>query len=92
MQAGSEHQNRRLGSWKEIAAFFDSDESTVRRWEKDRGLPVHRVPGGAGAKVFAYTDELARWLKRSQAKRFSQEPARRIWIFKYTCDGTDRKI
>ena len=43
VQAGSEHQNRRLGSWKEIAAFFDLDESTVRRWEKDRGLPVHRV-------------------------------------------------
>jgi TolB-like protein/Flp pilus assembly protein TadD len=74
MQAGNEHQNRRLGSWKEIAAFFDSDESTVRRWEKDRGLPVHRVPGGAGAKVFAYTDELAGWLKRSTDEPAEPEP------------------
>ncbi|HEY1310392.1 MAG TPA: hypothetical protein VGF02_05520, partial [Pseudolabrys sp.] len=74
MQAGNEHENRRLGSWKEIAAFFDSDESTVRRWEKDRGLPVHRVPGGAGAKVFAYTDELARWLKRSTDEVIEPEP------------------
>src|SRR5580704_2542464 len=65
MQTSGKDQNRRLGSWKEIAAFFGSDESTVRRWEKDRALPVHRVPGGAGAKVFAYTDELAGWLKRS---------------------------
>jgi TolB-like protein len=54
--------NQRLGSWKEIAAFFDCDERTLRRWEKQRGLPVHRVPGGSGGKVFAYTDELSAWL------------------------------
>src|SRR6202041_1755241 len=57
----------RLDSWKEIAAFFGRDERTVRRWEKERGLPVHRVPGGARSAVFAYTNELADWLKgRSQ--------------------------
>ncbi|HEY3637177.1 MAG TPA: tetratricopeptide repeat protein [Rhizomicrobium sp.] len=55
-------QNRRLGSWKEVAAFFESDESTVRRWERERGLPIHRVPGGRGAKIFAYTEELQEWL------------------------------
>ena len=38
---------RRLDSWKEIAAFFDRDERTVKRWEKERGLPVHRTPGGS---------------------------------------------
>jgi len=54
--------NRRLGSWKEVAAFFESDESTVRRWEKERGLPIHRLPGGGGAKIFAYTEELHGWL------------------------------
>ena len=52
----SAHQlaNQRLDSWKEIAAFFDRDERTVRRWEKERGLPAHRVPGGARGAVFAY--------------------------------------
>jgi TolB-like protein len=54
--------NRRLDSWKEIAAYFRCDERTVRRWEKDRGMPVHRAPGGAGGRVFAYTDELSAWL------------------------------
>ncbi|HEX4080504.1 MAG TPA: tetratricopeptide repeat protein [Rhizomicrobium sp.] len=39
-----------------------SDESTVRRWEKERGLPIHRVPGRGGAKIFAYTEELHGWL------------------------------
>jgi TolB-like protein len=54
---------QRLNSWKEIAAFFDCDERTVRRWEKDRGLPVHRLPGTSGGKVFAYTQELQEWLQ-----------------------------
>ena len=31
--------NQRLDSWKEIAAFLGRDERTVRRWEKERGLP-----------------------------------------------------
>jgi tetratricopeptide (TPR) repeat protein len=55
--------NHRLNSWKEIAAFFDRDERTVRRWEKERGLPVHRVPGGGRGGVFAYAAELRDWLK-----------------------------
>ncbi len=54
--------NRRLDSWKEIAAFFDRDERTVKRWEKERSLPVHRLPGGARARVFAFTNELSRWM------------------------------
>jgi tetratricopeptide (TPR) repeat protein len=55
--------NHRLDSWKEIAAFFGRDERTVRRWEKERGLPAHRVPGGERGGVFAYTEELREWLK-----------------------------
>jgi len=52
-----------LDSWKEIAAFFGRDERTVKRWEKERGLPVYRVPGSARGGVFAYAEELAEWLK-----------------------------
>ena len=54
---------RRLDSWKEIAAFFGRAERTVKRWETDRGLPVHRVPGSGRSSVFAYSDELADWLR-----------------------------
>jgi Tfp pilus assembly protein PilF len=54
---------KRLDSWKEIAAFFGRDERTVKRWEKERGLPVYRVPGSARGGVFAYAEELADWLK-----------------------------
>ena len=52
---------KRLKSWKEIASFFGTDERTVRRWE-ERGLPVHRVPGGARATIYADVGELERWL------------------------------
>jgi tetratricopeptide (TPR) repeat protein len=61
----NETLNRRLDSWKEIAAFFDRDERTVRRWEKERDLPVHRMPGKAGGSVFAFSDELSLWLKKT---------------------------
>jgi len=54
---------RRLDSWKEIAAFFGRAERTVKRWETERGLPVHRVPGSGRGSVFAYGDELSEWLK-----------------------------
>jgi tetratricopeptide (TPR) repeat protein len=54
----------RLDSWKEIAAFFNRDERTVRRWEKERYLPVHRMPGKPGGSVYAFERELLDWLKK----------------------------
>lgn len=65
----------RLDSWKEIAAFFHRAERTVRRWETERGLPVHRVPGGGRSAVFAYTDELADWLQGRSAELAADDPA-----------------
>lgn len=53
----------RLDSWKEIAAYIGRDVRTVNRWERQRGLPVHRVPGGGRQVVFAYPDEIDEWLK-----------------------------
>jgi tetratricopeptide (TPR) repeat protein len=58
--------SRRLESWKEIADFFSRDEKTVRRWEKNNALPVHRIPGGAKGRVFAYSAELSEWLNASK--------------------------
>src|SRR5579862_9997013 len=46
--------------------------SGVRRWEKERGLPVHRTPGAAGGKVFAYTGELSDWLAVSRSPEVLQ--------------------
>src|SRR5579862_9457751 len=59
----AQEADRRLDSWKEIAVFFGRDERTVRRWEKERALPVHRVPGKGRGSVYAFSGELTQWLK-----------------------------
>jgi len=56
---------QRLDSWKAVAAFLGRDVSTVRRWEKETGLPVHRVAGNKRHAVYAYTDELDLWLRQA---------------------------
>jgi Tol biopolymer transport system component len=55
----------RLDSWKEIAQYLKRDERTVRRWELERSLPVHRTPGTKRSGVFAYPSELDHWLAQS---------------------------
>src|ERR1035438_2932328 len=71
--------HRRLDSWREIAAFFGRDERTVRRWEKERGLPVYRVPGSARGGVFAYAEELAEWLNPpNEAREVDELPPKKF--------------
>jgi Tfp pilus assembly protein PilF len=85
--------NQRLDSWKEIAAFFGRDERTVRRWEKERGLPAHRVPGGERGVVFAYSDELKEWLKgrAEELEAAESEPVRGAAGGKNSADATPTK-
>jgi TolB-like protein/Tfp pilus assembly protein PilF len=64
---------QRLDSWKEIASFFGRAERTVKRWETERGLPIHRVPGSGGGRVFAYARELEAWLAGPNADLGQQE-------------------
>ena len=54
---------RRLDSWKAIAQYLGRDVRSVQRWERDRRLPVHRLPGQKGGAVFAYEHELNEWLR-----------------------------
>jgi tetratricopeptide (TPR) repeat protein len=71
---GSPAENRRIDSWKEIAAFFGRDERTVKRWEKERGLPVHRLPGERGG-VFAWSHELTLWLNSTTVASGESSPS-----------------
>ena len=50
-----------LDSWKDIARYLQRDVRTVMRWERTRGLPVHRLPGGKKAAVYALKSELEAW-------------------------------
>jgi len=53
-----------IESWKEIASFMGRDVRTCMRWERELGLPVHRLDGSPSARVFAYKDELRSWLEQ----------------------------
>ncbi len=53
---------RVLTSWKEIASFLDVTVRTAQLWEKQRGLPVRRMPGPR-SRVFLRIDEYEAWLE-----------------------------
>ncbi len=67
--------SRRLDGWKDIAAYLGKAERTVKRWEGDRGLPVHRLPGGARASVYAYKTELDAWLLSANLPASDDSPS-----------------
>ncbi|MGH9784991.1 MAG: hypothetical protein ACRD88_12490, partial [Terriglobia bacterium] len=50
-----------LDSWKEIAAYLQRDVSTVYRWEKYEGLPIHRHEHRQRSSVYAIPAELDAW-------------------------------
>src|SRR5512145_1992260 len=72
--------NDRLDSWKEIAAYLKRDVTTVRRWEKREGLPVHRHLHDQRDSVYAFPAELDGWLEgRRHTPPAAAEPPRRAW-------------
>jgi hypothetical protein len=51
----------RLDSWKEIAAYLKRSVRTVRRWEAEQSLPVHRHVHQSAGTVYAFKAELDAW-------------------------------
>jgi Tol biopolymer transport system component len=51
----------RLDSWKEIAVYLNRDVTTVQRWEKREGMPVHRHLHDRMGSVYASRAELDAW-------------------------------
>ena len=61
-------QEDRLDSWKEIAAHLHRDVTTVQRWEKREGMPVHRHLHDRMGSVYAFRAELEAWAASRQLK------------------------
>lgn len=59
--------SKRLDSWKEIAAYLGRSVTTVQRWERYEGLPIHRQEHQSLASIYALTHELDQW-RRSRTK------------------------
>jgi len=66
-----------LESWKQIAAFLDRSERTVRRWEAREGLPLHRRGHQKYDTVFAHKHEIDAWTR--QRTRFGGRNANGTW-------------
>ncbi|MCL5289099.1 MAG: hypothetical protein M1453_14030 [Acidobacteria bacterium] len=72
----SSNERARLDSWKEIAEYLGRDVHTCLRWEKEKGLPVHTIPGGKRRTVYAYKHEIDEWLAKSLVSdEIAEKPA-----------------
>jgi Tol biopolymer transport system component len=58
----------RLDSWKKIAAHFNRDVTTVQRWERREGMPVHRHVHDKQGSVYAFRSELDAWWEGRRGK------------------------
>jgi TolB-like protein/lipoprotein NlpI len=65
---GSPLSDKKLVSWKEIAAHLGREVRTVQRWEKTESLPIHRHEHQKKSTVYAYASELDDWFKKRQPK------------------------
>lgn len=73
---GSPAESRadRLDSWKDIAGYLQRDVSTVQRWEKREGMPVHRHVHEKQGSVYAYRSELDGWWRSRGPGLAQREP------------------
>lgn len=58
-----ENGDRRLDGWQAIGDYLGCHLRTVIRWEREHGLPVHRVQGSGRSPVYAFTAEIDAWLR-----------------------------
>jgi TolB-like protein/thioredoxin-like negative regulator of GroEL len=66
----------RLDSWKEIASYLGRSVRTVRRWEAEEGLPVHRQMHRALGNVYAFKGEIDRWREAEHRVRMPRAQPR----------------
>jgi TolB-like protein len=64
----------RLDSWKEIAAYLNRGVRTVRRWEREEGMPVHRQVHRVLGSVYAFKSEIELW-RQTGRPRLTPSPS-----------------
>jgi TolB-like protein len=77
----------RLESWKEIAAYLRRGITTVQRWEKGEGLPVHRHVHARLGSIWADRAEIDAWwaqrgsgLEKEEVAAAQPQRRRRGWL------------
>ena len=91
-----EDRSDRLDSWKDIAAYLQRDVSTVQRWEKREGMPVHRHVHEKQGTVYGFRSELDAWW-HSRGLRLAQHETHKLGITAATaametCEEPHRQV
>ncbi len=60
-----------LYSWKEIAVFLKCGVRTAQRWERNENLPTHRHSHIRRGTVYAFKDEIQRWMKSREGSQIA---------------------
>lgn len=71
-QTSKTAETDRLDSWKDVAAYLKRDVSTVQRWERREGLPIHRQQHDKLGSVYAFRHEIDAW--QATRSRRLEEP------------------
>ena len=71
-----------LDSWKAISVYLGRGIKTCYRWEKELGLPIHRInQDSPSSRVFAYKSEINEWLKeRANHIELRNPLLKRKWV------------
>jgi len=69
----------RLDSWKEIAVYLNRDVTTVQRWEKREGMPVHRHQHDRMGSVYASRAELDAWARGRNFRAAEESENNTAW-------------
>ena len=64
----------RLDSWKDVATYLKRDVSTVQRWERREGLPIHRQQHDKLGSVYAFRHEIDAW-RAARSRALEEAPA-----------------
>jgi TolB-like protein/Flp pilus assembly protein TadD len=78
-----------LDSWKEIASYVKRDVSTVQRWEKREGMPIHRHVHDKRGSVYALSSELDTWLQTRKLRLEEEEKDHRLESSSETSEETE---
>ena len=55
--------NDRLDGWKAVAGHVRKSVRTAQRWERELGLPVHRMQTETGEIVYGLVSEIEAWVQ-----------------------------
>lgn len=66
---------------KAIADYLDMSVRNVYHWEKRLGLPLHRLSGSSGYRLYAYKEEIDQWMKSKDAGTGPKKNSRKFHLF-----------